>query len=122
MNLRHYLFAKQCYDSDQETPAHTHRKDDDPMKITLELSPAVEVQLRESAARRDADTVRRLLMEVLTPTVEALLREVPDELTDAEFETLADQLANELTACLGPNIPSLSDYAVSREDIYEDHP
>ena len=92
------------------------------MKITLELSPAAEAQLRESAARRDADTVRRLLVEVLTPTVEALLCETPGELTDAEFETLADQLADELTACLGPNVPSLADYVVSREGIYEDHP
>ena len=92
------------------------------MKITLELSPAVEAQLRESAARRDVDTVRRLLVEALTPTVEALLRETPGELTNAEFATLADQLADELTACLGPNVPSLSDYAVSREGIYEDHP
>jgi hypothetical protein len=43
------------------------------VKITLELLPAVEAQLRESAARRDVDTVRRLLVEALTPTVEALL-------------------------------------------------
>lgn len=92
------------------------------MKIPLELSPDVEAQLRKSVARRDADAVRRLLLEALTPTVEALLRETPDELTDAEFEAVAAQLADELPACLGPNAPSLSDYAVSRAGIYEDHP
>jgi len=92
------------------------------MQITVELSSDVEVRLRESVAHGDVDAVRRLLVEVLTPTVEALLQEVPTELTDTEFEAVADQLANELTASLGPNVPSLSDYAVSRAGIYEDHP
>ena len=92
------------------------------MRITLELSPAAEVRLRESVAQRDAAAVRRLLVEVLTPTVETLLQEMPAELTEAEFEATADQLADTLTAGLGPNAPSLSDYAVSRKGIYEDHP
>ena len=91
------------------------------MQITLELSPDIEVRLRASVAHGDAETVRRLLAEVLTPTVEALLQERPAELTEAEFEAVASQLADELTAALGPNTPLLSDYAVSREGIYEDH-
>lgn len=92
------------------------------MQITLELSPDIEGQLRESVAHGDAEAVRRLLVEVLTPTVEALLHEAPAELTEAEFEAVADQLADEFRADLGPNAPSLLDYAVSREGIYEDHP
>jgi antitoxin ParD1/3/4 len=92
------------------------------MQITLELSPEVEVRLRESVADGDAEAIRRLLMEILTPTVEALLHETPAELTDTEFEVVADQLVDELTASLGPNVPLLSDYAVSRAGIYEDHP
>ena len=92
------------------------------MKITLELPPDVEARLRESAARYDADTVRRLLVEAFTPTVEALLRELPDALTDTAFEAVADQLADELTACRRSNASVLSDHAVSRAGIYEDHP
>jgi antitoxin ParD1/3/4 len=92
------------------------------MQITLELSPDIEVRLRESVAHGDAETVRRLLVEVLTPTVEALLQEIPAELTEAEFEAVADQVTDELAANLGPNAPSLSDLAISREGIYEDHP
>jgi antitoxin ParD1/3/4 len=92
------------------------------MQITLELSPDIEVRLRESVAHGDAEAVRRLLVEAFTPTVEALLQKTPAELTDTEFEVVADQLADELTALLGPNVPSLSDYAVSRVGIYEDHP
>lgn len=68
------------------------------MRITLELSPAVEGRLRESIAQRDADAVRRLLAEALTPTVETLLQEIPAELTEAEFEATADQLADSLAA------------------------
>ena len=68
------------------------------MRITLELPPAVEGRLRESVAQRDANAVRRLLAEVLTPTVETLLQEMPAELTEAEFEATADQLVNALTA------------------------
>lgn len=67
------------------------------MRITLELSSAVEGRLRESVAQGDADAVRRLLAEVLTPTVETLLQEMPVELTEAEFEATADQLADALT-------------------------
>jgi len=88
------------------------------MQITLELPPDIEMRLRESAAHGDADAVRRLLVEVLTPTVEALLHETPTELTDVEFEAVAD----ELTESLGSNVPTLSDYAVSRAGIYGDHP
>lgn len=92
------------------------------MQITLELSPDIEVRLRESITHGDAESVRRLLAEVLTPTVEAMLQEMPGELTEAEFEAVADQLADGLLADLGPNAAALSDYAVSREGIYEDHP
>jgi antitoxin ParD1/3/4 len=39
-----------------------------------------------------------------------------------EFETEGDRLADELTEYLGADAPILSDYAVSREGIYEEHP
>ena len=92
------------------------------MQITVELSPDLEEQLRESVAHRNAEAVRQLLVAALAPTVEALLQEPARELVEAEFEALADQLAEELAASLGPNVPSLSDDAVSRAGIYEDHP
>ena len=92
------------------------------MKITLELPPDVEAQLHKSVTCRDADAVRSLLAEAFAPTVEGLLRETLEELTDAEFEAVSDQIADELGRCRGPNVPSLSDYAISREGIYADHP
>ncbi|MBD2690433.1 ribbon-helix-helix domain-containing protein [Anabaena catenula] len=39
-----------------------------------------------------------------------------------EFETTLDELADDFAACVGATVPILSDYAVSRESIYEDHP
>ncbi|WP_199249021.1 hypothetical protein [[Phormidium] sp. ETS-05] len=42
--------------------------------------------------------------------------------TDSEFEVVADHLADELAACLGANVLPLSDDAVSRAGIYEEHP
>lgn len=90
--------------------------------ITLELSPEMEAKLRAEIARHNAERVRQLLADVLTPTVEVLLRQTLEELSDEDFEELADQLADELDACMEPNGSVLSDYAVNRAGIYEDHP
>lgn len=90
--------------------------------IMLELSPEMEAKLREGIARHDAEGIRQLLADALVPTVDTLLQQVPEQLSEEDFEALADQLADELTACMEPNTPALSDYAVSRSGIYEDHP
>jgi antitoxin ParD1/3/4 len=92
------------------------------MTITLELTPDVEEKLRESAARRDVEAIRCLLAELLTPTVELLLKKTLPDTDDTDFEALADQLADQLVALQVPDAPPLSDYAVSREGIYEEHP
>lgn len=39
-----------------------------------------------------------------------------------EFEAIADRLADEFQMYVGATIPALSDYAVSRAGIYEEHP
>ena len=44
------------------------------------------------------------------------------EIDDRAFENLADRLADELATSAGANILLLSDYAVSRAGIYEEHP
>jgi antitoxin ParD1/3/4 len=92
------------------------------MKITVELTPDMETVLRENVARRDGAAIRSMLATLLTPTVEALLQQSSAEPNDAEFEALADQLADQLVAFQGADAPALSDYAVSREGIYEEHP
>ncbi|MEH2208633.1 MAG: hypothetical protein V7K53_31950 [Nostoc sp.] len=44
------------------------------------------------------------------------------QLNDEKFEVVADKLADEFALCVGSNLAMLSDYAVTRESIYEDHP
>ena len=64
---------------------------------------------------------------------ERLVLEIPDDMDEMleddhlqlsleEFETLADELADKFMEFVGPDFQPLSDYAVSREGIYEDHP
>jgi hypothetical protein len=42
-------------------------------------------------------------------------------ISDEEFEKLADELADFFEKSLPPDAKPLSDYAMSREGIYEDH-
>ena len=44
------------------------------------------------------------------------------QLSLEEFEALADELGKKFMEYVGPDFPPLSDYAMSRESIYEDHP
>jgi hypothetical protein len=47
---------------------------------------------------------------------------LPNDPAMEEFEMLADQLADEFLAYVEKPVPALSDYAVSRAGIYEEHP
>lgn len=80
------------------------------MAITLELPPEQEQSLRRRAELAGQDVTTFLLQQVG-------LRVVPPPLSDEEWEKLADELAGTAPA----DAPLLSDYAVSREGIYEDH-
>ena len=44
------------------------------------------------------------------------------QLSTEEFEAVLDRLAAKAMKFDGPDAPPLSDYAMSRESIYEDHP
>ena len=63
----------------------------------------------------------RLDVEVPDDTEKTLGDEHP-QLSDEEFEALADELAEKFMEFVGPDFPPLSDYAMSREGIYEGHP
>lgn len=92
------------------------------LTITLELSPALESQIRQSIEQRNTEQARRLLADALLPAVEKLVAQGSrPNVQDDAWEALADQLAEELTNARPSNTPPLSDYAVSREGMYEDH-
>lgn len=96
--------------------------------ITLQLSPELEQKLRESIARRDTQSIRQLLADAFAPMVEGLLEQIPTQFhheklaTEDEFEASIDKLLDEFESYIGTKLPTLSDYAVSREGIYEDRP
>ena len=82
--------------------------------------PDIEKQVQENISLGDTDAVRRLLVEALEPTVDALMNNKP-QLSVEEFEIMLDRLAEKFMEYVGPDVPPLSDYALSREGIYEDH-
>ncbi len=90
------------------------------MTITVQIPPNIERQIRKSISLGETDAVRHLLLEILEATVETLMSN-NSQLSDDEFEALADQLADEFMVSVGPDCPPLSDYAVSREGLYEGH-
>lgn len=82
--------------------------------MTIELPELVYQSLSEEAAQKGkrAEDVAAELLEMLMSD---------RELSDKEFEKLADLLADEFEKRLPADAKPLSDYAMSREGIYEDH-
>ena len=92
------------------------------LSVTLTLTPEQQARLQEGLDRRDPHAVRRVLLDAVEPTVETLLHDVTGDLSVEEFMILLDQMADIASRSLPPDWPGLSDYAVSREGIYGDHP
>ncbi len=92
------------------------------MTITLQLTPEMEARLQKGVADHDPDTVRQVLHDAVEPTVKALLAGIRQQVTPEEFENILAEMAQIASEALPPGWQGLSDYAVSREGIYEDHP
>lgn len=90
------------------------------MTITFQIPPDIEKLVREKISRGDTDAVRSLLVEALEPTLQTLMKEKP-QLSIEEMEIRLDRLADKFMEYVGPDVPPLSDYAVSREGIYGGH-
>ncbi|MCY7348688.1 MAG: hypothetical protein LH614_21060 [Pyrinomonadaceae bacterium] len=82
--------------------------------MTIELPEAVYQSLSEEAKQKGkkAEDVAAEMLALLWSD---------KELDDDEFEQLADLLADEFEKRLPKDAKPLSDYAMSREGIYEDH-
>ncbi len=83
--------------------------------LTIEIPEAVYQSLSEEAAQKGkkAEDVAAELLEMLRGD---------EKLDDDEFEKLSDELADFVEKNMPPDAKPLSDYAMSREGIYEDHP
>ncbi len=90
--------------------------------ITLQLTPEMEARLQKGVADHDPDTVRQVLHDAVEPAVKALLADTRKQVTPAEFESILAEMAQIASDALPPDWQGLSDYAVSREGIYEDDP
>ncbi len=92
------------------------------MTMYIEIPFNMENQIRESIALGDANTVQILLAEAIAPKVKELMKSgQSSQLSNEKFETLSDQLADELLLHADSNRSPLSDFAVSRTGLYEDH-
>lgn len=80
------------------------------MAITLEIPPEQERVLRQKAEMAGQDVATYLLRQVDWT-------EIPPPLSDKEWEKALDELGDTAP----PDAPLLSDYAVSRAGLYEDH-
>ena len=92
------------------------------LNVTLTLTPEQQAQLQAGLDRRDAETVRRVLLDAVEPTVAILLEGDQERLSIDEFLRLTDQLVAQVAARLPPDWEGLPDEAISREGIYGDHP
>ncbi len=82
--------------------------------MTIELPEAVYQSLSEEAkqkGKRAEDVVAEMVVSLTTDR----------QLSDDDFERLADELADFVEKYLPPDAKPLSDYAMSREGIYEEH-
>ncbi len=82
--------------------------------MTIELPEAVYQSLSEEAKQKG-----KKAEEIIVEMVESLT--TSGEVSDEEFEGLADELADYFEKSMPPDAKPLSDYAMSREGIYKDH-
>ncbi|NER48793.1 MAG: hypothetical protein F6J92_19275 [Symploca sp. SIO1A3] len=79
-----------------------------------------EVPKTERPQQLTLEQVYELQQDLTNPTVLKNYNELSQD--NEEFEAIADRLADEFQIYTGATVPLLSDYAVSRAGIYEEHP
>lgn len=94
------------------------------LTVTLELTPGQEKKLRTGLARQDEESVRQLLLDVIEPMIVDLFAQTEQVATkdEDEWNRLSTLLMDTVADRLPADFTGLSDYAVSREGIYADHP
>lgn len=92
------------------------------MVLAIELTPEQEERFRLGVAQRDESQVRDVLAVAVEDYLQSLLRFTPPELTEQEWDNLADELIELVETGRQDAAQPLSDFAVSREGIYADHP
>lgn len=89
------------------------------LALTIELEFEDELAMRAAIAQQDKNRVREILTNALDPVVESLFdfsKPLPKKEWEATFQKLIDQFS----AAIPTGMQPLSDWAVSRESMYED--
>ena len=106
----------------QEVVIQTLSKIMDDPDEGLELRDDFAEELKQSLANMEAGG-KTVLMQKVAENLGILQssKNNPTQLSDDKFEGRADALADEFMEYVGPDCPPLSNYAVTREGLYEDH-
>jgi hypothetical protein len=80
------------------------------------------IATRLSAKLKDEQAWQVRFESTTDEQYDRLAAKVRQEITEEEFETMVDRLTDEFAKNVGKNASLLSDYAISRESIYEEHP
>ena len=84
------------------------------------MTHSITIELPENIYQPLAEEAKAKGQKVEEIALEKLAKDVSSQ-TDEEFERLADELADFFEKNLPADAKPLSDYAMSREGIYEDH-
>lgn len=91
------------------------------LSITIQLTAEDERNLTAAQKRRDEVAMRQVLEKALAPVVQDLLDRPIKKLSIEEWLIQAEEMITDFTKSIPPGTPPLSEYALSREGIYEDH-
>ena len=89
------------------------------ISVPESLKSFIDHQITEGGYNSASEYLQQLIIKEAQRKSKASLEEFL--ITQEEFENTLDELADDFVASVGANVPILSDYAVSRESIYEDH-
>ncbi|MEY3402957.1 MAG: hypothetical protein RLZZ86_2573 [Cyanobacteriota bacterium] len=90
------------------------------ISVPESLKSFIDQQIAEGGYSSVSEYLQQLIIQEARRKSKVTLEELL--ITQEEFETTLDELADDFAVCVGTNALILSDYAVSRESIYEDHP
>ena len=89
------------------------------ISVPESLKSFIDHQIVEGGYSSASEYLQQLIIEEAQRKSKASLEEFL--ITQEELEKTLDELADNFAALVGANAPILSDYAVSRESVYEDY-
>lgn len=92
------------------------------MILAIELTSEQEEQFRLGIAQHDKSQIRDALTLAVNDYIESMMPVPVVSISRAEWERALSELDEFLASALPKDAPVLSDYALSREGIYGDHP